>query len=158
MKTGLFLALLGILLFVPAGCGGGNKDEGRATLRGVVVDGNPYSNTQDIVGTCLSTNTACSYKDPLPSPIADADVRIYRSEGGLVGSIEQVANIKTDSAGRFAVTLPPGLYEVNTRSLSKEKIDAGYCASGGLLTLSKHQDRYIVIGNDLCANFAFVVE
>ena len=157
MKTRLFLALLGILLFVPAGCGGNAKDEGRATLRGVVVDGNPYTNTADLDGYCATSSAGCSYKAPLPAIVAGAEVAFYQMEGVPYDSGKGVLRVQTDSAGRFAVSLPPGLYRIGT-SIGSEKRNAGYCVSGGSALLSNGDDKEVILGNDLCSNFRLVID
>lgn len=156
MSARTILSVLAFALLLSSGCGGGNNgsDEGRATLRGVVVDGNPYVDSSDLGGVCLLGNNVCKYANPQPASVANAEVTLYPYEEGKIGTF----TVRTDSEGRFVVTVPPGSYRVLS-PLSKQKQDAGdYCVSGGLVELKSDDDKSMVIGSDLCRKFTFIFE
>ncbi|MBC8143807.1 MAG: hypothetical protein H7Y38_20440 [Armatimonadetes bacterium] len=158
MANRAFLTLLGLLLLVPLGCGGGddsNTDTTRKTgIGGVVVDGNPYSETNYY-----------QKASPLPPGRANARVFVYVGDGV---NVRQVAEGRSGSDGRFFIPLQPGGYRIHAQrpgtesdspfapSLSADGFSpSDVCSTGDIVTVTDTQNAEIALGYADCNNLSF---
>ena len=139
MANRAYLTLLGLLLFVPLGCGGNNDtttDTTRKTgIGGIVVDGNPYNESNYYQRATT-----------LPPGRANAKVVVYDRS---VFPPTRIAEATSGSDGRFFVPLPPGSYAIFP-DVPASVTDPSICEAGNEATVATEINGEVVLGHANC--------